>query len=113
MIVPDALICSLSNKTSTSQSKHWYDGVAAHSSCPTGRQIHQSTNARHQISALQAVLNGLKSGTRLVNLGPEREYELGKSLLPQTYSNFALWINQALVKSSKLDLVFCSRNTRF
>jgi hypothetical protein len=77
MIVPDALIFSLSNKTSTCQFKHWNDGVAAHNSCPTGRQIHHSTNARYQISALQAVRNGLRSGTHLVNLGPEGDYELG------------------------------------
>ena len=76
-IVPDALICSLSNKTSTCQSKQWNDGVAAHSGCPTGRQIHHSTNARHRISALQAVLNELRSVTHLVSLGPETDDELG------------------------------------
>ena len=77
MIVPDAPICSLSNKTKTCQCGHWNDGVAAHSSCPTGHQIRPSTNARYQISALQAVLNELRYGNHLANLGPEGDYELG------------------------------------
>jgi len=68
MIVPDVLICSLSNRTSTCQSKHWNNGGVAHSSYP---QIHHSTNAKDQTSALQEVLSKLRSETHLVNLGPE------------------------------------------
>ncbi len=113
MIVPDVLICSLSNRTSTCKSKHWNNGGVAHSCCLTGRQIHHSTNAKDQISALQEVLHKLRSGTHLVNLGPEGDYELGVISITQTHSNFALWIDQTLVKCPKLDLVFCSRNTRF
>jgi hypothetical protein len=83
MIVPDVLISSLSNKTSTSQPQHRNDGAAAHSSYLTRRQILHATNAECRISALQAVLNGLRSETHRINLGPEKDYELSKIDYPE------------------------------